>query len=151
MFQKIIFFFILVAFAHCARSQSFFSPLPKGKSTAARSIMAGQDVVEPTQTAFRPIVNVGSYLIGSPDNALLTGGGISYQKLQFNSATGKWTALWSINALAWGKVQLNGTSDTGTFLYGLAGGFLNNLVIVGAATDGKKLYATAGFGINLNN
>jgi hypothetical protein len=142
---KLLAFFLIIA---CSiQAQSFFSPLPKPK--VARQITG--TAADPSQNVFRPIVNVASYLIGSTESALLTGGGISYQHLQFNSSTGKWSSVWSINALAWGKVGVSGESDTKNFLYGIAGGFLNNLVMIGAATDGKKIYPTAGFGINLNN
>ena len=149
MYQKLIFILILIGFSLCAKSQSFFKPLSKPK--AGKQGVVKQAAATPDITAFRPVVNVASYLIGSSENALLSGGGISYQKLTFNETTGKWSSVWSINALAWGKVALNGTPDTKNFLYGLAVGFFNNLVLVGAATDGKKFYPTAGFGISLNN
>ena len=151
MFQKFIFILILIGFSLCAKSQSFFKPLSKPKGTVGKQGVVKQAATTPDITAFRPVVNVASYLIGSSENALLSGGGISYQKLTFNETTGKWSSVWSINALAWGKVALNGTPDTKNFLYGLAVGFFNNLVLVGAATDGKKFYPTAGFGISLNN
>lgn len=147
---KVLALFLIIAFS--VQAQSFFSPLPKAKPTINRPGVARQVETKPADmTAFRPIVNVASYLLGSSENALLSGGGISYQKLTFNESTGKWSSVWSINALAWGKVALNGTPDTKNFLYGLAVGVFNNLVLVGAATDGKKIYPTAGFGINLNN
>lgn len=149
MLSKINLIIALLVISCAVNAQSVFAPLPKPKTNVAR-ITAGQ-AAEPTQNAFRPVANIGSYLIGSAENALLTGAGISYQHLQYNSATQKWSAVWSINALAWGKVGINGTPDSKTFLYGLAGGFLNNLIMVGAATDGKKIFATAGFGINFNN
>jgi hypothetical protein len=129
------------------QAQSFFKPLPK-KAIITKS---AANATTPDMLAFRPVINVASYLIGSSENALLSGGGVSYQKLTYNEESGKWTSVWSINALAWGKVALNGTPDTKNFLYGLAVGAFNNLVLVGAATDGKKIYPTAGFGINLNN
>ena len=150
MFQKFIFILILIGFSFCAKSQSFFKPLSKPKGPVGKQGVV-KATATPDITAFRPVVNVASYLIGSSENALLSGGGISYQKLTFNETTGKWSSVWSINALAWGKVALNGTPDTKNFLYGLAVGFFNNLVLVGAATDGKKFYPTAGFGISLNN
>lgn len=147
---KLLAFFLIL---YCAtQAQSFFTPLPKAKPTIARPGVARQTATTTADmTAFRPVINVASYLLGSSENALLSGGGVSYQKLTYNESTGKWSSVWSINALAWGKVALNGTPDTKNFLYGLAVGAFNNLILVGAATDGKKIYPTAGFGINLNN
>jgi hypothetical protein len=151
MIQKIKLLAFFLILAGSTQAQSFFSPLPK-KTVITKSAVGRQVETKPADmTAFRPVINVASYLIGSTENALLSGGGVSYQKLTYNESTGKWTSVWSINALAWGKVALNGTPDTKNFLYGLAVGAFNNLILVGAATDGKKIYPTAGFGINLNN
>ena len=149
MLQKIKLLVLFLTVGFSIQAQSFFKPLPK--ATITRPGVARQTATTPDMTAFRPVINVASYLIGSSENALLSGGGVSYQRLTFNESTGKWTSVWSINALAWGKVALNGTPDTKNFLYGLAVGAFNNLILVGAATDGKKIYPTAGFGINLNN
>lgn len=145
MYKQIKLILLLSILAFSVHAQNFFKPLEK--PTVHHSVIPQAVAAPQVQNAFRPVANIASYAI--PDNALMTGAGISYQHLQWNAESEKWTSVWSINALAWYKSSLAG--DPNAFAYGVAGGVFNNIIMLGAATDGHKVFATVGIGINLNN
>lgn len=148
--MKFLLSIVLFLSVSACSAQSFFRPIPKpGHSfTDKLSLAPGDSVIN----AFRPVVNMASFGLGSPGGAALTGAGVSYQHLSYSAATGKWTAIWSINALAWYKTPVDpSVPNPNAFAYGLAGGFFNNLILVGGAYDGKNIFATLGIGISLNN
>lgn len=147
--MKYILILMLLVASSVARSQSFFKPLQKPQiHRYSLSLTDSSAAPITSENLFRPLVNIGSYSI--PGNSLLTGAGVSFSHLKFDSLSQKWNAQYSLNALAWYLSPLNGNNST-AFAYGLAGGFFNNLILVGVATDGKKVYGTIGFGINFNN
>jgi len=144
---KLFLLAVSFVFATSCSAQSFFKPIPKPwqKKIGDAFSLASDSLMN----AFRPIVNVASF--GLPGSVGLSGAGVSYQHLKFDLTSGKWNAIWSVNALAWYKVNLDGSVNNQSFAYGVAGGVFNNLLLVGAAYDGKKVFATVGVGISLNN
>lgn len=140
----------LFAITATTNAQQFFKRVPK--PIAGRSVIAGAPAVPTIQNVFRPVLNIASYAIG--DNALLNGGGVSYQHLAYDASTEKWSSVWSVNAVAWYKSSFSG--DGQAFAAGLTFGFFNNLIMGGVGksftnTPGSGIFGTFGIGVNLNN
>lgn len=142
MLQKFIFCLILVAFAHCAKSQSFFKPIPKVKATPVRaSALRGiaATLAEPDVTfwAVRPIASAVTIFVDGTVEAA-AGGGISYQNITQRASDGRNNVNYSISALvlAGGSVIPDKPGDITKF--GLMVAALNNTIGFGYAISNRK-------------
>ena len=136
-------------------SQAFnkmFSPVPE----------AGASIGD-TKKEWRPIVNIPAIKIieSQRENAELdallltsTGGGISYQKMEFDGT--KWKSKWSLSPatfLLTGNIADNNVDISWAATFG----FLNNLIMVGAGRDfgqvegRSRWFGVLSIGVNLNN
>lgn len=156
---KIIVLFICICpvFLH---GQSFFKPLPKPQAKISYGLVSPFSTVPPnvplpiptkdsTIKAFRPIVNLAAY--GEPGDFLMSGAGVSYQSLTFQTSTQKYYCNYSISLLgfAGGSVAPNTPSQIARV--GIMFGVWNNKIMAGPCTDGKRVMAAVGIGISLNN
>ena len=163
MKEKLL-FIILVLFSKSVFSQGFFKPVEKPLIAA--------DVASPTiveKWEFRPTVALPALKLvqstrsnGAQIDGLLftsTGGGVSLQKLKFDSNSGdnKWksTFSWSpIIILLSGNLSADNPVDVS---YAMNFGFFNNLLTIGggydfgAVGDRSRFFAGLSLGISLNN
>src|SRR5580765_8022969 len=109
---KLLFLSLAVLIAGTVSAQSIgsiFKPVPKPAEAYLKhyNIKFGDPgAASITMNALRPVANVASYGIGNAGGVALTGAGLGFQHLSFDDATQKWSAVYSINALAWYKAPL---------------------------------------------
>lgn len=154
-----IFLFILFFLIAGTVSAQFFGPQkkPYGANWAEQKehfkMNGGVPVFPDTSiSVFRPVANVAAFTI--PGYILMTGTGISFQRLHWNWTTGKWYCNYSISAMGWVGSSLGDSimkSQTQTFTYGIMVGVKNNLIMLGPAINNGKLIFTIAIGISLNN
>lgn len=144
-------------------SQSIFKIVPKPPVAAAAAATAETPIIK---RVWRPTVVLPALkLVQStrPESQLdgllspSTGGGISFQKLAFNSDTNKWESLISFSPAT---ILLTGnlTADNPIDLSYVANvAFFNNLIAVGVGYDfgnvgdRSRLFFGINLGISLNN
>lgn len=157
IFMKVSILILICIFSSYALSaQGFFNSIPKPKGLA--NVRKGQALTAvqldaSVMNAFRPVTNIASYIIGDnvKESSIITGVGVGYEHLKYNTETENWRIIWSINALLYGRVALGNESNGKKLMYGLSVGAFDNLLMVGFATDGVNGYGTIGVGIPLNN
>lgn len=155
--RKVFFLFsFLILVTGAAFGQSFFERLPKPQvmqEPAPRPFAAHLAAVPPdsVMNAWRPITNIAAY--GYPGNILMAGAGLGYQHLVFSSATQKWTAQWSVNAMGFAGGSVAPTTPASIASIGILAGVYNNLVMFGPGYNfgTKQFMAIVSIGINLNN
>lgn len=139
--------------------KSFFKPIPKPDLSLKNN--------SPNKKKeWRPVINLPAFKIvesSRPDakiDALMltsTGGGISWQKLEFDTETNKWKSNFSfspITILVSGNLTAANPID---ITYATTVGFFNNLIMfgagydLGAVTGRSRIFGLVSIGINLNN
>ena len=150
----------LLVVAAC-NGQGLFKPIPAPSTE-------GPDPTGkvPTRSEWRPVVNLPALKLveSSRDDAKVdallltsTGGGISWQKLKWDSEEKKWKSTFSISPatiLLSGNLSADNPIDIS---YAATVGFFNNLIMLGggydlgSVSDRSRFFGVISIGINFNN
>jgi hypothetical protein len=139
----------------------FFKPIPKPD---IQNFMDSTDVQ--IEKKWRPVVSLPAFKLveSSREDAVIdalvltsTGGGISYQVLEFDASKDRWKSKFSFSPAT---ILLSGnlTSDNPIDIsYAMSVGFFDNLIMLGAGVDlgsvpdRSRFFGMISVGINFNN
>jgi len=151
--KKLTLFISMALIVSVSFSQSAFKRLPKPAAAAvsAKNLKYGATVsaTDSVFNAFRFVTNIAAYAY--PGNIAMAGAGLSYQHLDYNFATQKYTCKWSVSGMMWAGGSLAPKNPSEAVSFGVLFGAFNNLIMVGPAINGGKAQAVVSIGINLNN
>jgi hypothetical protein len=159
--MKTLIFIITLLLTLPVIAQSKFSkPIPKPTAVA---LVGGAPI---KKSEWRPIISIPALKISKSvrDNSIVdtqlltsTGGGVSWQMLEYDPITEKWKSNFSFSPAT---ILITGdTSGTSSLdiSYATTIGFFNNLIMIGAGYDlgnvegRNRLFGLISIGINLNN
>lgn len=150
-----LFIALLVLVTGQCFSQSLFKPLPKptlrysytSRATGSRLTLLDSTVL--TENVFRPLVVAGY----APAKQLVTGAGIGYQHMTYDTDSKKWKEQYGLGVLFWAAGNVQPGPTTPAFGIGPALSFLNNLISVGYIYDmtNGKWIPEVSLGVNLSN
>lgn len=156
--MKYIFLLLIIACASTTQAQLTMRlkhpELPARKFGLRGAALPSQ--TDSIYNAVRPIINTG---IEVPSMRAVAGAGISFQHLDFNFSTQRFTCIWSVSAMAWVGGNIPPAtfpppqnSDPNSFIsYGIMGGVLNNNITLGLSINHKKPNLELGWTYNFNN
>lgn len=137
----------------------FFDPIPKPE-------LEIKGVQDNTRSEWRPVVAIPALKLieSTRENAQLdalvltqVGGGVSYQKLEYDSENKKWVCKWSISPMTV-LLSANTANDNPIDIsYAATVGLFDNLIMVGVGWDfgdvgdRSRLFGLLSMGINFNN
>ncbi len=150
--MKIIIFILFMMISGTVSAQFFSSQKKPNRYEFNERFKMNIVLPDTSISVFRPIANVAAFTI--PGGILMTGAGISFQRLHFDWTTGKWYCNYSISAMGWAGSSLGDSAmkaKTSTFSYGVLIGIKNNLIMFGPIVNNGKLLFAVSIGVSLNN